>query len=490
MTIDMSIEAEIRRLYFAEHWKRGTIVAQLGVHADVVERVLGRPCARTKTGQPQPVPISLEAFVGFLDETLARYPRLVGTRVCDMIRERGYTGSLRTLRRYLRRARPVPKHEVFLRVEPLVGEQAQVDWGHVGYIEMGGVKRALWVFVIVLAYSRAIWAELVIDLSVYSLLRSLVRASAYFGGSPRQWLFDNAKVVVVERHGDAVRFHPLLLELAGALRVQPRLCGVRKPQQKGKVERSIRYLRERFFAARRIHGIDQGNSMLGDFLTEVTDEREHPRWPERRVREVLDEERAYLLPLPSPLPETDLVKPIVADKTAFVTFDRNAYSVPPTLARETLTLVANDRRVRVLNSGVEVASHIRSWGRRERIEDPAHRAALLDHKRAAKGLKGQDRLRAEVAGIETLFIRWVEAGRNAGSMTIRTIRLLDLYGADILCRAVDEACRRGTQDPGALAVLCEQLRSQAHRPIPIPMNLGDHVRDRDVTPHDLGGYDE
>jgi transposase len=489
MTVSTATEAEIRRLHFAEHWKRGTIVAQLGLHPDVVERVLGRPGPRPRTGLAL-TPSAIEPFVEFIDETLGRYPRLVGTRVYDMMRERGYTGSLRALRRYLRRARPLPKHEVFLRLEPLVGEQAQVDWAHVGYLDIQGVRRALWVFVFVLAYSRALWAELVIDLTVYSLLRSLVRAAVYFGGCPRQWLFDNPKIVVVERHGDAVRFHPLLLELAGALRVQPRLCGIRKPQEKGRVERAIRYLRERFFAARRLHSVEHGNAQLLDFITQIADDREHPRWPDRRVRDVLDDERGHLLALPSPLPQTDLVSPVVADKTAFVRFDGNFYSVPPECARETLTLVADDRCVRLLRGAEQAAGHARAWGRRERIEDPAHRAELLEMKQAARNLKGKDRLRAEVGGIDRLFALWIEVGRNAGSMTARTLRLLDLYGADVLGRAVAEALARGTHDPGALAVLCEQARVNAARPMPIPIQLGDHVPDRDVIPHDLGGYDE
>ena len=488
MTVDASVEAEIRRLFFAEHWKRGTIAAQLGLHADVVERVVGCLGPRSR-GSTSPASM-LEPFNGFIAETLARYPRLVATRICDMLRGRGYTGSLRTLRRYLRRNRPLPKHEAFLRVEPLIGEQAQVDWAHVGHLEIDGTRRALWAFVMVHAYSRAIWAELVIDLTVHSLLRSLLRAAIYFGGCPRQWLFDNAKVVVVERRGDAVRFHPLLLELAGALRVQPRLCGVRKPHEKGKVERAIRYLRDRFFAGRTIHGLEQGNAALRAFIADIADDREHPRWPERRVRDVLEEERPSLLPLPSPLPSTELVRPVAADKTAFVRFDGNAYSVPSSAARQVVTLVADDHRVRVLQGDREIASHARSWGRRERVEDAAHRAALLAEKRAAAGLKGQDRLRAEVGDMEPLFHRWIEAGRNAGSMTIRTIRILDLYGADILRRAVERAIERGLHDPGALAVLCEQARAEAHRPIPIAMQLGAHVVDRDVIPHDLGGYDE
>jgi transposase len=489
MTVEQAIEAEIRRLYFAEHWHRGTIVAQLGVHADVVERVLGRPGPKPRTAIAL-IPSALEPYAGFIDETLGLYPRLVGTRVCDMLRERGYKGSLRVLRRYLRRVRPLPKHEVFLRVEPLVGEQAQVDWAHVGYLEIAGTKRALWVFVIVLAYSRAMWAELVLDLSSDSLIRSLVRAAQYFGGCTRQWLFDNPKTVVIERHGDAVRFHPLLLELAGALRVQPRLCGVRKPHQKGRVERAIRWLRERFFAARQIHSVSQGNAQLMEFLTTIALDREHPRWPARTVREVWAEEKAHLLGLPEPLPVTDLVQPVVVDKTAFIPFDGNRYSVPSHYSRATLTLVADDAKVRLLDGLNGVAEHDRAWGRRQRVEDPAHRKELIDQKRAARDLKGRDLLRAEVPDIDLLFVRWVEAGRNVGSMTARTVGLLRLYGGQILARAVAEALQRQTHDPGGLAILCEQARRELCRPIPTPLDLGQHVPDRDVIPHDLGGYDE
>jgi transposase len=490
MTVSPATEAEIRRLFYAEHWKRGTIAAQLAIHPDVVVRVVGQLGPKPTKATPPLVPEPIERFVGFVDETLERYPRLVGTRLCDMLRERGYEGSLRTLRRYLRRVRPLPKREAFLRLEPLIGEQAQVDWAHVGYLDLAGRRRALWAFVMILAYSRAMWAELVLDLTVHSLLRSLVRAAVFFGGCPRQWLFDNPKVVVVERHGDIVRFHPLLLELCGALRVEPRVCGVRKPHEKGGVERAIRFLRERFFAARSLHSVEQGNAQLRDFLAAIADQREHPRLSGRTVVDVFTEEKEHLLALPAILPTTDLIQPAAVDKTAFVRFDGNAYSAPSKYERGTVTLVADDERVRLLDGGLEVANHRRSWGRRERIEDPAHRAELLDQKRAAKTLKGRDRLRAEVAYIDALFGRWVEAGRNLGSMTARTIGLLDLYGADIVGRAVREALECGVHDPGALAILCEQGRRAAGGSIPVALELGRHVPDRDVIPHDLGGYDE
>lgn len=488
MTVTPDIEAEIRRLYFAEHWRRGTIGAQLGLHDDVVKRVIG-PTGRGVRVCGNPTMI-LDPFLMIIAETLERYPRLRSTRLYDMLVGRGYEGSLRTLRRYVATVRPLPKSEVFLRVEPLIAEQAQIDWAHVGYLQFPGGRRALWVFVLVLSYSRAMWGEFVLDLSVHSLRRSLVRAAQYFGGSPRQWLFDNPKTVVLERHGDAVRFHPVLLDLAGAMHVQPRLCAVRKPQQKGRVERAVRFLRERFIAARTIHGVEHGNVQLLDFIERIAHPRPHPRWPDRTVADLLAEERRRLLTLPDVLPGTDLVHPVVADKTAFVQFDTNAYSVAPKYARSTLTLVASDVDVRLLNGSVPIAHHARCWGRHQRIESPEHRAELLAQKRQGKDLKGRDRLLAEVAGIDALFAAWVEAGRNIGSVTAGTLQLLNLYGPDVLTKAVAEVTARGSHDPGALAVVCDQHRQALRRAVPMPVVFGDHVKDRDVIPHDLGGYDE
>lgn len=74
-------------------------------------------------------------------------------------------------------------------------------------------------------------------------------------------------------------------------------------------------------------------------------------------------------------------------------------------------------------------------------------------------------------------------------MTARTLKVLDLYGDDALGQAVAQALEKGLHDPGALATLCEQARIAQNRPMPVSLEFADHVRDRDVLPHDLGGYD-
>ncbi len=487
MTIDIAKEHEIQRLHDVEKWKPGTIVAELGVHSDVVKRVLDRGACTALVAAPRPSLV--DPYEAFIDETLKSHPRLRATRLFDMIRMRGYEGGIAILRRHVAEVRPVPRGEVYLWAERLIAEQAQVDWAHVGSLAVTGGTRPLWVFVMVLAYSRAMWAELVFDLTVESLRRSLVRAAKFFDGVTRQWLFDNPKTVVLARHGDAVRYHPGLLELAGAFRVQPRLCRPRRPTDKGGVERANRFLHDRFFAARTITSIEDGNRQLLDFIRDIADLRPHPRFRDRTVAEVFADEKERLLALPSSLPETDLVAPASVDTTAFVRFGTNLYSTPPRYARGTVTLVASDREVRLLDGADIVARHERSWGKHQRVEDPEHRRALLEQKRAGRIPKTRDRLLSQVAGIDVLYTRWVDVGRNVGLMTARTGKLLDLYGAKVLAKAVADVLARGLHDPGALALCCEQARRAAGAPMPVALELGSHVPDCDVTPHDLGQYD-
>ena len=488
MSISAAVNAEIRRLFFAEHWKRGTIATQLGVHFDTVVRAIGSLGPKPST--PRAHAGVLDAYVPFVDDTLERYPKLVSTRIHDMLVERGYQGSIRTVRRYVRNARPTPKSEVFVRVETLPGEQAQVDWARVGTLAVCGGKRPLWAFVIVLAHSRAMWAELVVDLDIDSLRRSLVRASAFFGGSPRQWLFDNAKTVVIERAGDAVRFHPDLLDLAARLHVQPALCRPRQPQEKGKVERAIRYLKDRFFAARTLHSLAHGNAQLAEFFATIAHERPHPVWKQRRVIDVFNEERPHLLSLPEPLPETDRVTPVTVDKQAFVKLDTNRYSVPSTYAHRCLSLVVNDQTVRMVDGAHEVARHPRSWARNQCFELHEHRASILEQNRRARDPKGRDRLRLELPHIDTLISRWVQEGRNLGSMVTFTIRLLDAYGPAVLRDVVADMNSRGLHDRGAMALLCEQRRKRHDSPATLAPCLAKHVVERDVIAHNLGDYDD
>ncbi len=152
--------------------------------------------------------------------------------------------------------------------------------------------------------------------------------------------------------------------------------------------------------------------------------------------------------------------------------------------------MVGDQIVRLLDGPDEVARHARSWGRHQTLERPEHRAALLAEKKKARDLKGRDRLRVEVPDVDGLLLRWADAGRPLGFMVSFTIQLLNAYGAAVLREVVADMLARGIHDRGAMAILCEQRRKRQHGPAPSLIQLGAHVVERDVIPHDLGGYDE
>jgi transposase len=481
------LEAEILRLHYAEHWPVGTIATQLAAHPDQVRRVLGLSDARAPSQMRTRL---VDPYRPFIDETLARYPTLRATRLYDMLRDRGYPGSVRSLREFVATVRPRPRREPYLLTETLPGEQAQVDWAFVSKLAFPGGERALWLFVMVLGHSRAMWAEFVLDLSVHSLCRSLVRASTAFDGVPRQWLFDNPKTVVLERVGPVARFHPTLVALCAAMRVEPKLCAVAKPEHKGKVERAIRYLRDRFLAGRSITGVTEGNRVLTRFVDEIAHTRPHPTIAQRTVGEVFADERTRLLALPDPLPETARVEPIQIDRQAFVRVDTNRYSVPSDHAEKIRTLVVDDRRIRVIDGQTVIADHPRSWGRREIIELADHRVALVAERRAARALKGRDRLRAVAPMFDRIVARWGSSGSALGRRVSQAIKLLELYGDHVFAAAVADIDGRQLADVGALAIACEHRRKDKKRPVPIELVLPDHLDDADVVPHDLESYDE
>jgi len=139
---------KIRQLYFAEHWKIGTIASQLGLHYDTVRSAVGADAFnRAKRERLNQL---TSPYLDFIRQTLKHYPRLRATRIFQMIRARGYEGSVSQLRRVVARLRPSAE-EAFLQLRTFPGEQAQADWAHFGEVQIGRARRRLSCFVITLS---------------------------------------------------------------------------------------------------------------------------------------------------------------------------------------------------------------------------------------------------------------------------------------------------------------------------------------------------
>jgi transposase len=187
--ISDEIRARIRRYFYADHWKVGTIASELGVHPDTVHNAI--ESERFKNPQLPRTSI-VDPYSEFVRQTLEQHPRLRATRIYQMVRDRGYPGSIVQLRRTVARLRP-PKREAFLQLHTFAGEQAQVDWAHFGHVMVGRAKRALSCFVMTLSYSRALYLEFFFDQTTENFLRGHVRAFEAWSGQPRVILYDNLK---------------------------------------------------------------------------------------------------------------------------------------------------------------------------------------------------------------------------------------------------------------------------------------------------------
>ena len=490
--ISPELTVRIRHLFFAEHWKIGTIAAELGIHWDTVRTAIESDRFNNKPDQSVRQRIT-DPYLELIRQTLDEHPRLRATRIYEMVKTRGYTGSIIQLRRVVRTLRPL-RREAFLRLQTFPGEQAQVDWACFGTIRIGRATRRLSCFVMTLSWSRAIRLEFFTNQSLENLLVGHVNAFRELGGVPRHILYDNMASVVSERLGDGIRFHPRLLELCAHYHFEARPCRPARGNEKGRVERAIQYIRHSFFAARSYSSLEDLNRQAQLWVTETANQR---RWREddsRLVSEVIDEERMSLLRLPQHDFETDLVTMIRSDKTIYVRYDLNDYSIPPTEIGKQLTLIASQDRIRLLDGMSEIASHPRSYDRHARIDDPRHIEQLVEQKRKATGSTVVGRLRGVVPAIDAFIEAAFARGESISLLSRHLSGLFREYGAAELNAAIEEALRRQTPTVGSVNFILQQRQRAGKRQLP-PVDLSKHphlahLADLAVTTHALEKYDE
>lgn len=469
-------KANIRRLFHGEHWKIGTIAAELGVHPETVRAAL--ETERFMRG-PAPRAALTDPYRDFIRQTLEQHPRLRATRLYEMLRDRGYRGSVVQLRRVLTTLRPA-KQEAFLRLSTLPGEQAQADWASFGTVTLGRAVRRLSCFVLTLSFSRALYLEFFLDQSLENFLLGHAHAFSDWGGCPRTILYDNLKAVVLERCGSAIHFHPRLLELCGHYHFAAQPCRPFRGSDKGRVERAIQYIRHSFFAARPFTNLADFNRQALRWRDTVAHNRPSPADDSRTVAQIFAEEQPKLLPLPAHSFDCDLVRPVRSDKTIYVRFDLNDYSIPPDAVGRHLTLVANATTVRLLDGQTEIARHHRSYDRHQRIEDPAHIEAVVKQKRKALGSTAVARLRHAIPNVEQFLAAAFQRGESIPRLTNQLLGLLDDYGPSELAAAVTEALERNTPRTSSVTyILSRRHRSRRSRPLPVervaPSRTGHHL---------------
>lgn len=483
------LKADILRFYYAEKWRIGTIARQLHVHKTTVRRILSQEGIPAK--QLLQKPCRIDSFLPFIMETLGKYPKLSSTRLYYMACERGYNGHIRHFSHLISLYRPRPSAEAYLRLKTLPGEQGQIDWGHFGYLQIGKARRPLIAFVMVLSFSRKIFLRFYLNQRMGNFLRGHEAGFTFFGGVPRVLLYDNLSSAVTERHFDAIRFNGMLLKFSAHYRFEARPVAVARGNEKGRVERAIRYVRGSFFAGRTWKDLEDLNKQAYEWCEGIASERPCPEDKTLSVRAVFEAEKSFLLQLPNNPFSTEDREEVRIGKTPYARIDLNDYSVPHIYVQRTLTALLTEEHVRILADSEVIAIHKRSYDKGQQIEEPSHIERLIQFKRKARHHSNQNRLIHAVPSIQILLTKAAEKGFTLRSIIRHLSLLLDSYGATELEIAVVEALKANVPHSNAVRINLERYREARQLSTAIRLNLQDvKATQQVVKPHALSTYDE
>lgn len=281
-------------------------------------------------GIPEPRPrkkraSKLDSFKPLLAQYLAQ-----GIFNCQvllrLLKERGYTGGITIIKDYVKPYRPPKQAPAVQRYETKAGQQAQVDWKICEYIDLNGEVRKIPVFAMVLGYSRAMYIEFTKRCDIYSFLRCLMNALEYFGGVPKTMLTDQMKTVILGIGDDRKpRWHPLFEDFAATIGMVPKVCRVRRPQTKGKVERGVQFVEQNFMPGRRFTDLGDLNRQARQWCDEQN-RRIHGTTGERPI-DLLVQEELGALP-PADRWAKYRFESRKASRDGFVSYDGVRYGVP------------------------------------------------------------------------------------------------------------------------------------------------------------------
>lgn len=485
--ISTEVRQQVRRLFYVNHFTVHAISQTLNVHRDTVSSALELDRKKRST------PFSeVDRFDSKIRDTLVLYPKIQGTRIYSMLSEQGYAGSLRQLRRRISTLRPSIKERFYVKNQVLSGEQAQVDWAHFGKLQVGKAQRNLSAFVMTLSWSRKIFVCFTFDQKIETLLACHIKAFQFFSGVPRSILYDNMKTVVTERLGNNVRFHEALLEFCQYWYFTPSVCAPYSPESKGRVERSIRYLRGSFFEGRPVFEIDSLNKECLVWCQTVAAER---KWPDDigiTVADAFADEQKTLLPLPDIFGIIPAKISQKADRYGYLHFDRNLYSVPLAAAGKVLTLWAYEDRVVVMDNQTEIAGHPRSYDAGLKVEIIAHRDEIMKYRNKPRISKDIVDLSEDIPELTDLMKQWIECHLDTKALVKFVRNSLGLHGKEITRTIVSQAI---TEKASEVADLSDYLRrilqSYALEPrLHLALPNKPEVRDLSIKSHGLNTYDD
>jgi transposase len=453
--IDRRTVFEIHRLHH-DGLSNARIARLLNLHPDTVKKYLIDP-------SPVKTPVIRGSKLDSLKDHIARMleqdPGASAPVVRQKLIELGFDGGITIVRDHLRKVRPrIPSRQAFIRFESLAGYQFQVDWGHFGSIIYGNTARKLYCLAVIESHSRMMDLVFTHSQKQDALHRCLLHAFRFFKGTPKELVVDNMLTAVIERDGPLIRFNECFLELLRPFIVNPKACNVRRPNEKGKVEKgAIHYIRHNFMPLRTFEDILDVQRQAEQWRDQVANVRVHGTTGERPVDRF---EPEALRSLPEQLPDCRDSAPARVHSDFAVRFDGNHYTVPPWSVGKQVMVKANHRDVAIYFRDKPIARHSRCWQRRKRIE-------LHGHRLAARKQQNRKWFSEDVAILMALgetaqdYLDRLATTEVSIKKAVKTLlKLKDRYGAEAILEAMTKAVAHHAYG----AHYIENILYQQHRP--------------------------
>lgn len=356
-------------------WKQGKSKNEISriTHKDrkTVRKIIKK---YEETGEETPSAFDKESALRKYHTEITSYLEsgLSGVRIYEKLQELGYGMSYSSVKRYIAKINLHTKICVRFHSEP--GEEAQVDFGYVGLMPdpHNGKKRKAWAFNMRLSYSRLDYYEIVFDQKVETFIECHEHAFRFFAGVPKVIKIDNLKAGILEAHFYEPLYQRLYKQFADHYSFYPLPCRVRQPQEKGKVESGIKYIKGNFFAGRQFRSHEDLQGQLTDWIRHYCHERIHGTTKEKPKNLFDHKEKEALSSLPKTPFYIGFRGQRKVHKDCHIILDHNFYSVPFKYAGEVVEVECTSKDVKIFSGNNQIALHVRRKGKGEFATQTSH----------------------------------------------------------------------------------------------------------------------
>lgn len=484
--IDFHTYQQIHQLHFQERLSIAKIAAQLHLHPETVSIWLKRP--RYEARKPALRPSKLDPFGQEIQRLLQQHP-FTARQIFHRLRESGYTGQYSIVRERVRALRP-RTNKAFLSLQFLPGQCSQVDWGHAGWIQIGSTRRRVSFLVLVLCYSRRMYVEFTLGQTMEQFLSAQQNAFLFMGGLTSEIMVDNCKTAVLDHPlGGPATLHPRYMDFAQHYGFVIKACTPRQPQQKGRVESAVAYVKTSLLNGLELHSLDALNAQAQHWLNTVANVRVHAH-TRRTPDEMFLDEIPKLRRLTLQHYEACHYVPVRANNRARVVFEANRYSVPPAYANRTLVLKLYPNRLVFFNDrDQQVAEHKRCFDRNQDCEQPEHLESLLAQRRQGRRQQQWARF-MNLSPVSEAYYQALEQRReNPRHHLLKILGLSEHHGIEPTARALQDAMELQAFGAEYIANILSQRARPTVEPGALHLTRASDQLELELPPPDLSLYE-